>query len=91
MKDIEFYKRAATDAAFRRAKLEDLRYFKQVGIGSVWFCVCLALVFSLYGGFTAGKWDQGFGLFGLAVVCAATYSTCATRAAALQALDEPKA
>jgi len=31
MKELEFYKRAAADAAFRRAKLEDLRYFKQVG------------------------------------------------------------
>jgi hypothetical protein len=88
MKELEFYKRAASDTAFRRAKLEDLRYFKQVGMGLIGFCVAVALAFSVYGGLTAGKWDTGFGMFGLAVLAASALHTCATRIAALQALDE---
>ena len=91
MKDIEFYKRAAVDAAFRQSQLEDLRYFKHVGAGLMWFCVGLGLAFSVYGGLTEKKWDLGFGLLGIGVLCASTYSVCATRLAALQALDDKKA
>jgi hypothetical protein len=91
MKDSEFFKRAAKDAAFRSAKLEDLRYFKNVGAGLIWFCVILGAVFSIYCGITQGAWDKGFGLFFVAALCANTYSSCATRLAALQALDEQEA
>jgi hypothetical protein len=91
MKESEFYKRAAADAAFRRAKLDDLRYFKKVGAGLMWFCVALGLAFSVYGGLTEKKWDLGLGLLGVAALCAATYSLCATRFAALQALDNENA
>lgn len=86
MKESEFYQRAAADATFRQAKLEELRYFKQVGAGLTWFCFILGAAFSAYSGFTAGDWDKGFGLFVVAALSASTCALCATRRAALLAL-----
>ena len=91
MKEIEFYQRAATDAAFRHAKLEELRYFKHVGAGLTWFCVILGTAFSVYSGLTAGDWDKGVGLVMVAALCASTRAMCAARMAALQALNAPRA
>jgi hypothetical protein len=91
MKESEFYQRAATDAAFRKKQIEDLRYFENVGAGLMWFCAAVAIAFSLYGGFTGGKWDAGFSLFLIAIICATTRSTCSTRVAALRALDDKNA
>lgn len=88
MSDTELFKRAATDTAFRQAKLDDLRYFKNVGTGLVAFCVVLGAAFSLYGGLSAGKWDMGFGLFVAAFFAACTRASLVTRLAALRALDE---
>jgi hypothetical protein len=88
MEESEFDKRAAADAAFRRAKLDELRYFRNVGAGTTWFCVIVAVGFSIYGGITRGRWTVGYELLFIAAVCAVTTVLCKTRIAALQSLDE---
>ncbi len=91
MKDSDFYKRAAADAAFRKKKLDDLRYFKSVGVGLMWFCATVAVGFSLYGGITEGRWLPGDGMLVVAILTATTHAVLKTRIAALEALDEKKA
>jgi hypothetical protein len=90
MKELDFYKRAASDAAFRREKLADFRYYKQVGAGLLWFCFTLGVGASVYGGLAEKKWDLGVGLIGVGVLCASHHALCAARVAALQALDEER-
>jgi hypothetical protein len=90
MNDTELFKRAAEDVAFRHAKLEDLRYFKSVGVGLVWLCAVLAAAISLYGVFTDGEWYKGMGLAFMAFLCASTDHACSSRIAALQALEGQK-
>jgi hypothetical protein len=88
MNDTDLFKRAAEDASFRRAKLEDLRYFKTVGAGLIWFCATAAVAVSLYGFITAGSWDQGLALGFMAFLCASTHHSCSIRLAALQAIKD---
>lgn len=87
MKASEFYRRASEDAAFRHATLEDLRYLKTVGEGLLWLCVVLGAAFSLYAGFSEGKWDAGSGMLFAAALTACTYSTCLNQIAALEAFE----
>jgi hypothetical protein len=88
MNDTDLLRRAADDASFRRAKLEDLRYFKNVGVGLVWFCAITGAAISLYGFFTDGSWDKGLALGFMAFLCASTSHTCSIRLAALQAIED---
>ena len=87
MKESEFYRRAATDAAFRRAKLEDLRYYRNVGAGVTWFCIVAAAAFSIYGGFADGNWMEGNALLFVAALTGSTWTTCRTRIAALEEFE----
>ncbi len=87
MKSPEFYRRAREDAAFRREKLEELRYFRNVGAGLIGFCLVFAAGFSTYTGVSEGRWDSGAGLVLVAALAACSYSNCATRIAALEAFE----
>lgn len=87
MKASEFYRRAFEDAAFRQAKLDDLRHLKTVGAGLLWFCLVFGAAYSLYAGFREGKWDAGSGMFFAAALTACTYSACLNQIAALEAFE----
>ena len=90
MKESEFYQRALADADYRKAKLEELRYHKNVCAVLMWACLASAVSFSLYSGFTEGRWLLGDQLLFSAVVVAGPYSVCKTRIAALEVFNAPK-
>jgi hypothetical protein len=87
MKESEFYKRALRDTAFRREKLDELRYSKKVGIGLLCFCISVGTAWSLYAGIREGQWAAGFRCFTLVVFCAGVYFITVTRLAALEAIE----
>jgi len=88
MKESEFYLRAFRDAAFRHEKLGDLRYAKMVIVGLLWFSASVGAAFWLYAGLREGRWDAGFGFLVPLTLCGGNYSTCVTRIAALEAIED---
>ena len=88
MKESEFYLRAFEDAAYRQAKLADLRYAKGVGAGLLWFCLSVGVICWLYAGLREGRWDAGIGLFGTSAFPAFGYATSASKIAALEAFEK---
>ncbi len=87
MKQSEFYRRAASDPAFRRQALDDLRYFKQVGLGLTCFCGAIAFGIFLYSGWTHREWNRGGEMLFVAALTGSTWLLFRRRMSALEALD----
>src|SRR5436190_22279696 len=90
MKETEYFKRAAIDAAFRKAQIEEQLYFISSGKVMFWFLGAPLIVFSLYFAFTAKGESATWLTLLVAMVCASPYGSHKTTLAALEALEDPK-
>ena len=89
MKETEYFKRAATDAAFRKAQIEEQRYFISSGKVIFWMLGAPLIVFSLYFAFTSER-ESATWLFLLIMYCVSQHDSHKTKLAALEALEDPK-
>jgi hypothetical protein len=88
MKEAEFYKSAFEDAAFRRTKLDELRYFRKVEVGMLVFAGVGFAAHTLYAGLTDGGWNSGIVWLAVLAITGGAHAVCSTRIAALQAIEE---
>ena len=91
MQDSEFYKNAFEDPAFRREKLEELRYFKKVEVWFIGLSVTGFLAHTLDAGLRVGEWAAGAGWLVAALISCAGYAATSARAGALEAIEEREA
>jgi hypothetical protein len=88
MKESEFYHTAFENSAFRREKLEELRYFKKVGAGLLVFVSVCFVAHAVYAGLKDGSWDGAMGWLAALMMVGGAFSVCSTRVAALEAIEE---
>ena len=91
---MDYFRQAQQDPAFRRQKIDDLRYLRTVSLGLLVFLSVLASASTLYIGWEEGwkaaiesaarRWFIGI------VLMAWNYSRFATSLAALEAMDPPE-
>jgi hypothetical protein len=90
MKETEYFKRAATDAAFRKVEIEQQRYFMEVSKVLFWFLGASLVVFPLYCAVTSEREAATSEFLLLTVLGTSFYGSCKTRLAGLEALEDPK-
>ena len=88
MKKIQYFKRAATDAAFRKAQIEEKRDANSSCKVLFWFLVAPGIVFLLYFAFTTKEEAARLQVLLAAVLSAWIYDSHKTTLAALEAMDE---
>jgi hypothetical protein len=91
MKEIDYFRQAYQNPAFRRQKLSDLIYYRTVSRGMFWFFTALTVGGTVYIGVEEG-WRaaaESIGQFGFPVVLlsAWSYSRHGILIAALSAMD----
>ena len=89
MKEKEYFKRAATDAAFRKAQIQEQRDFISMGKVLFWMLGAPLLAFSLYLAFTSER-ESITSILLTFVVFACIHGEGKTTIAALEALEDPK-
>jgi hypothetical protein len=82
-----FYERAFEDAAFRREKLEEMRFLKIFSAGGFWISFALGFGLWLYSGISEGMWNAHLTPLSTTLLSAAVYSNCVNRIAALRAFE----
>jgi hypothetical protein len=88
MNETEYYQAAFDDGAFRREKLDSLRYFRKVEIG-LFVVSALGFVATTLGlGLMEGRWDGGGVWLAMLAINAALYTTSSTRLAALEVIQK---
>jgi hypothetical protein len=94
MKAVDYFRQAQQDAAFRRQKIDDLRYLRNLSLGVLVLLSVVASVSTLYIG-----WEEGWkvAIEGAArlwfigiVLFAWNYSRFNTSLAALEAMNPPE-
>jgi hypothetical protein len=88
VKETEYYRRAFEDGAFRRAQLDDLKYFKEVDVGLLVVAGFGFVAHTLYFGFVEKTWDSGWGWLVILAISAAGSFAHSTRIGALEAIEE---
>ena len=89
MKQTEYFRRAATDAAFRKAQIEEKRDAISSGKVIFWMLVAPLIVFSLYLAVTSDR-ESFTSVLLVLMICASLRGESRTTLAALEALEDAK-